>query len=71
VLLELTELIPTDAWLQALTMDRHGVELAGEATAASTLIPILEGSPRLERVEFTSPVEKERFRVRAHWEASR
>lgn len=75
VLLELTELIPTDAWLQALTMDRHGVELAGEATAANTLIPILEGSSRLQRVEFTSPVtrtqDKERFRLRAHWEASR
>jgi Tfp pilus assembly protein PilN len=75
VLLDLTELLPADAWLQTVSMDRQGVELTGQATAASALIPLLEGSPRLDRVEFTSPVtkvlEKERFRVRANWEAPR
>lgn len=70
---ELTETLPAGVWLQSLTMDRQGVELTGQADAASTLIPLLEASPRLERVEFTSPVtktqNKEQFRLRAAWEA--
>jgi general secretion pathway protein L len=73
LLQELTDLVPTDTWLQALTMDRQGVELTGQAAAASQLIPLLEGSKALERVEFTSPVTKaqgkEQFRLRAAWEA--
>jgi Tfp pilus assembly protein PilN len=72
VLHELTETLPTGSWLQALTMDRQGVELTGQSDAASTLIPLLESSARLERVEFTSPVtktqNKEQFRIRAGWE---
>jgi Tfp pilus assembly protein PilN len=75
VLRELTETLPASAWLQALTMDRQGVELTGQADAASGLIPLLEASSRLERVEFTSPVtktqSKEQFRVRAAWERAR
>jgi Tfp pilus assembly protein PilN len=69
---ELTNLLPQDAWLQALSMDRHGVEITGQANAASQLIPLLEASPWLERVEFSSPVtkgqSKEQFRVKAAWE---
>jgi hypothetical protein len=53
-------------------MDRQGVELTGQADGASALIPLLEGSSRLERAEFTSPVTKaqgkEQFRIRAAWE---
>jgi Tfp pilus assembly protein PilN len=73
VLRELTETLPAGAWLQALAMDRQGVELTGQADGASGLIPLLEASSRLERVEFTSPVtkaqNKEQFRIRAAWEA--
>jgi len=69
---DLTNLVPQDAWLQALSMDRQGVEITGQANAASQLIPLLEASPWLERVEFTSPVtkgqDKEQFRIRAAWE---
>ena len=72
VLRELTETLPQGAWLQGLTMDRQGVELVGQSDAASALIPLLEASDRLERVEFTSPVtktqNKEQFRLRAVWE---
>lgn len=72
VLKELTELLPGEVWLTNLTLDRKGVELAGFATAANQLIPLLEGSPTLERVEFTSPVttrkDKEQFRLKASWE---
>jgi Tfp pilus assembly protein PilN len=73
VLRELTDLLPTDTWLTTLSFDQKGVELTGQAAAASALIPLLENSPRLERVEFASPVtrgrDKEQFRIRAAWEA--
>ena len=72
VLRELTDTIPGDAWLTNLSVDRNGLELGGFANAASQLIPLLEASPTLERVEFTSPVTKgrdrEQFRLRATWE---
>jgi Tfp pilus assembly protein PilN len=72
VLLELTDTLPADAWLTTLSLDRTGLELGGFANAASQLIPLLEASPGLERVEFTSPVTKgrdrEQFRLRATWE---
>jgi Tfp pilus assembly protein PilN len=73
VLRELTEIMPNDAWVTYLAFDAKGVELTGQAGAASTLIPLLENSPRLERVEFASPVtrgrDREQFRIRASWEA--
>ena len=74
VLRDLTELLPNDAWLTTVSFDPKGVEMTGAASAASTLIPLLENSPRLERVEFSSPVtrgrdNKEQFRIRATWEA--
>ena len=72
VLRELTELIPGDAWLTAISLDAKGVELTGQAAAANALIPVLENSARLERVEFASPVtrgrDKEQFRIRSSWE---
>ena len=72
---ELTEILPGDAWLTMLTLDMKGVELTGQAAQASVLIALLENSPRLERVEFASPVtrgrDREQFRIRAAWEASR
>jgi hypothetical protein len=72
VLRELTELLPNDAWLTTVSLDPKGVELTGQAAAASALISVLENSPRLERVEFSSPVtrgrDKEQFRIRAAWE---
>ena len=74
LLRELTELLPNDAWLTLVSLDAKGIELTGQANAASALIPLLENSPRLERVEFSSPVtrgrDKEQFRIRASWEGS-
>jgi Tfp pilus assembly protein PilN len=65
-------LVPADAWLQAVSLDTQGVELTGQAGAASQLIPVLEASPGLQRVELTAPVTKaqgkEQFRLRAVWE---
>jgi len=72
ILRELTDTLPPDAWLTTLSLDQNGVEMTGQAAAASTLIPLLENSPRLERVEFASPVtrgrDKEQFRIKAVWE---
>jgi Tfp pilus assembly protein PilN len=72
LLRELTETIPQDAWISALSADSKGVELTGQAGAANQLIPILDGSRWLDRVEFTSPVtrgrDKEQFRLKAAWE---
>ena len=72
VLRELTDVLPSDAWVTYLAFDAKGLELTGQAGAASTLIPLLENSPRLERVEFASPVtrgrDREQFRIRAAWE---
>jgi Tfp pilus assembly protein PilN len=73
VLRDLTEILPADAWLTTISLDAKGIELTGSAAAASALIPLLENSPRLERVEFSSPVtrgrdNKEQFRIRAAWE---
>jgi Tfp pilus assembly protein PilN len=69
---DLTALVPQDSWLQAVNMDTQGVEIIGQAGTASALIPVLEASPWLERVEFTSPVTKaqgkEQFRLRGSWE---
>jgi Tfp pilus assembly protein PilN len=73
VMRELTDLLPADTWLTTMSLDGKGVELTGQAAAASALIPLLENSARLERVEFSSPVtrgrDKEQFRIRAAWEA--
>lgn len=72
LLRELTELLPQDVWLTNFSADKKGIELAGFANSASQLIPLLEASPRLERVEFISPVTKgrdrEQFRLKAGWE---
>jgi Tfp pilus assembly protein PilN len=72
VLRELTELLPNDAWLTLVSLDNKGIELTGQAAAASALIPLLENSPRFERVEFASPVtrgrDREQFRIIARWE---
>ena len=72
VLRELTDLLPNDTWLTLVSLETKGVELTGQANAASALIPLLENSPRFERVEFASPVtrgrDREQFRIQAAWE---
>jgi len=71
IMRELTDRLPQDAWLRTLTMDKQGLEITGQAAAANQLIPLLENSPSLTRVEFTAPVtkagDKEQFRIKAAW----
>jgi len=75
VMKELTERLPQEAWLRTLTMDKQGLEITGQASAANQLIPLLENSPSLMSVEFTAPVtkagDKEQFRIKAAWRAAK
>jgi Tfp pilus assembly protein PilN len=68
---ELTERVPTEAWLRTLNMDKQGIEITGQASAANQLIPLLESSSYFTSVEFTAPVtkagDKEQFRIKAGW----
>src|SRR5262245_57659333 len=72
---ELTERLPQEAWLRTLTMDKQGLEITGQASAANQLIPLLENSPSLMSVEFTAPVtkagDKEQFRIKAAWRTAK
>ena len=74
IMRELTERLPPDAWLRTLSMDKQGLEITGQAAAANQLIPLLENSPSLARVEFTAPVtkagDKEQFRIKAAWKSA-
>jgi general secretion pathway protein L len=74
IMRELTERLPQDAWLRTFSMDKQGLEITGQAAAANQLIPLLESSPSLVRVEFTAPVtkagDKEQFRIKAAWKSA-
>ncbi len=68
VLKELSERIPEDAWVNRFDFSEKGVQIQGEATSASELIPLLEASPMFGGVAFLSAITrvrdgKERFRV--------
>jgi general secretion pathway protein L len=69
LLLELTERIPDDTWVQSLEYRDREVQLRGESSRATALIGLLEGAPGLEGVSFRSPVTqvartgKERFNL--------
>lgn len=52
---ELTERIPTDAYLTSFRYRNGRIELDGFANRASELIQLLESSPMLRNVQFTSP----------------
>ena len=68
VLRELSERIPEGAWVNKFDFSEKGVQIQGEATSASELIPLLEASPMFGGVAFISAITKgrggkERFRI--------
>jgi Tfp pilus assembly protein PilN len=70
---ELTDRIPTDAYLTTFRYRNGRIELDGFATRASELIQILESSSLLRNVQFTSPTTagqagQERFSIVAEVE---
>jgi len=69
IIKELTERIPTGAWLIEMRIAGDSVIIGGYAETATQLIPLLEDSPLFRDVAFLSPVSKtrkgnERFRIR-------
>ncbi len=65
---ELSERVPEDAWVNRLDFSEKGLQIQGEATSASELIPLLEASPMFGGVTFLSAITKigggkERFRI--------
>ncbi len=70
---ELTERIPTDAYLTTMRYRNGRIEIDGFATKASDLIKSLEDSPLFRNVQFTSPTTagqggQERFSIVAEVE---
>lgn len=70
---ELTDKIPTDAYLSTLRYRNNRVEMDGFANKSSELIQILESSPLFKNAQFTSPITQgqagqERFSIVAEVE---
>jgi len=70
---ELTDRIPTDAYLTTMRYRNGRIEIDGFANKASELIQILESSPLFRNVQFTSPTTagqagQERFSIVAEVE---
>lgn len=69
LLLELTEQLPDNTWLQTLDYSDGRVEIRGESGQATALIGLLEQAPGIAGVSFSSPVTQvprtgqERFNI--------
>jgi len=82
ILRELSDILPSSVWIWNMKLKSKDIEINGFANSASDLIAILDKSALFEKVEFSSPVtkerrpagdpaEKERFRISAKIERSR
>ena len=60
MLRELTQLLPNTVWIWNLKYTGKEIEISGFADSASDLIPLLDKSPLFEKLEFLTPVTKER-----------
>jgi general secretion pathway protein L len=60
MLRELTQLLPSTVWIWNLKYTGKEIEISGFADSASDLIPLLDKSSLFEKVEFLTPVTKER-----------
>jgi general secretion pathway protein L len=69
LLKELSDLIPTEAYLTAFNLRGDRLTLEGQARSASEIITALERSKRFKDVKFVSPTtrvgDKERFNLQA------
>jgi len=63
MLRELTQLLPSTVWIWNLKYTGKEIEISGFADSASDLIPLLDKSPLFEKVEFSTPVTKERVMI--------
>lgn len=83
ILRELTQLLPATVWIWNFKYTGKEVEISGFADSASDLISLIDKSPLFEKVEFSSPVtkervlignemkERERFKLKAKFETKR
>jgi len=55
LLKEITSLLPRKAWLTRIRIMDSSVEIEGQAPSATELLPVLESSKLLKKVEFASP----------------
>jgi Tfp pilus assembly protein PilN len=55
IMREITKVLPKNAWLTRARVTETGVDLEGYAGSASDILPKLEASPFLKKVEFASP----------------
>jgi len=63
MLREITQLLPSTVWIWNLKYMGKEIEISGFADSASDLIPLLDKSPLFEKVEFSTPVTKERVMI--------
>ncbi len=72
LLLELTRVLPADAWLESFFFTQNRVRVQGRATSATAIIEAMEKSPFFKEVGFESPVTRvsnmDAFQVRAELE---
>ena len=66
---ELTELLPSPAWVNSFQLTRNGLVISGEAEQAAPLIKLLDGSAQFRGSSFAIPIGKsgngEAFSIRA------
>jgi Tfp pilus assembly protein PilN len=60
LLKELTVIIPKTTWLTRVRMTDTTVQIEGYSDSATSLLPKLEASPYLQKVEFASPTFRDR-----------
>jgi general secretion pathway protein L len=53
--------LPRTVWIWNLKHTGKEIEISGFADSASDLIPLLDKSPLFEKLEFLTPVTKERM----------
>ena len=61
ILRELSQILPDTIWIWNFKFNSREIEISGFADSASDLIPLLDRSPLFEKVEFMSPITKERM----------
>jgi general secretion pathway protein L len=69
LLLELTERLPDNTWVQNMDFRDGEIQIRGESTQATSLINLLDEAPGITDVAFRSPVvqirgsDRERFQI--------
>jgi general secretion pathway protein L len=68
---ELSRILPDHTWISRLDLSDSELQLQGQSSASSSLIAIIEASPRFENARFRSPVvqmngtDRDRFHISA------